>query len=838
MTEQTNSVEDSSSFGSILSKREAALSSVPLKTDGSSRPTSASSTGSYQLVSGDKELKTPIKSNMASGLKGESLSGGGFTGEKNANLMSILVDSKVASASKKLPSGTTPRGLAYQLYFVTPNMISTKDICGGQLASLKYDAFCGKSAENCTVRTHREKKHSMFIENTVFIIGKTNAVSGSSSDKIINPEQYHLTIDPENFDIARNLISSSNAKLFGAKSYQLACKVFNTFVEEYVFAVESAILERDKLMLKTFSIDAPDSKMPSEVNIELDLAEKLKEGRSRAPVDSSSSSSSSDSHVSESDLSFDDSFSKLKPNEDNKRTEFSKELRGVNQNTMEEHHVQTGIDFSIGFQNDPTRYIAMIGSHMSKQEETIQILSRELKESKINETRLVSRLQSTLVPIHEKIKDQGFALDRNKASLDKLKKKTSDSKIRASTRKAVSEDFETIFQDRFHAIQEEIDAIDSVDIDPELSVKLRKLEIKVLALESGASAGDSLFPIGPVTSPLLPDVVRKDLATLEFKIALLESRVGAQTLKFGNITLKSLVDCELFVNDHIPSFSYGCFFDLVALLDSLRDTTTTEKSFLESEYNAQKTKFVSVDEASTSASFLHVAPLVFCGSSSSSDSKYGSIERSLPHVKSREHWVSLGGMEGMKRQLEEEILSKVGAILEEIPMTLGDSRGADLAKSYLISSQTCFNKFVNWTESFYQELLGNSQVTEKEAWSLILHCWMAFFSDLRQIRMACSNLSPGRHEVGSEGRTRIVARYVWTMGRAIVLQNEYCGKQFRNHPSIATVINYHMFQHRVPMSLYKTTMGRLEGEVKTINAWKAQLGREMKDLKKVVSDRS
>ena len=100
MTEQTNSVEDSSSFGSILSKREAALSSVPLKTDGSSRPTSASSTGSYQLVSGDKELKTPIKSNMASGLKGESLSGGGFTGEKNANLMSILVDSKVASSTK------------------------------------------------------------------------------------------------------------------------------------------------------------------------------------------------------------------------------------------------------------------------------------------------------------------------------------------------------------------------------------------------------------------------------------------------------------------------------------------------------------------------------------------------------------------------------------------------------------------------------------------------------------------------------------------------------------------------------------------------------------------
>ena len=104
--------------------------------------------------------------------------------------------------------------------------------------------------------------------------------------------------------------------------------------------------------------------------------------------------------------------------------------------------------------------------------------------------------------------------------------------------------------------------------------------------------------------------------------------------------------------------------------------------------------------------------------------------------------------------------------------------------------------------------------------------------------MACANLSPGRHEIGSEGRTRIVARYIWTMGRAIVLQQEYCDKQFRNHPTIATVINYHLFQHRVPMTLYKSMMGKLESEVKAINAWKAQLGRDMKDLKKVVSDRS
>ena len=40
------------------------------------------------------------------------------------------------------------------------------------------------------------------------------------------------------------------------------------------------------------------------------------------------------------------------------------------------------------------------------------------------------------------------------------------------------------------------------------------------------------------------------------------------------------------------------------------------------------------------------------------------------------------------------------------------------------------------------------------------------------------------------------------------------------------------------MTLYKSMMGKLEFEVKVINAWKVQLGQDMKDLKKVVLDRS
>ena len=81
--------------------------------------------------------------------------------------MSILVDSKVVSTSKK-PSVTTPRGLLYQLYFVSPGMISNNEICGGQISSLKYDAFCGKSVPTCKIMSHQDKGGTQCVKKTQF----------------------------------------------------------------------------------------------------------------------------------------------------------------------------------------------------------------------------------------------------------------------------------------------------------------------------------------------------------------------------------------------------------------------------------------------------------------------------------------------------------------------------------------------------------------------------------------------------------------------------------------------------------------------------------------------
>ena len=422
MTDKNPSYEDNSSLSSILHKREAAASSIPRDT---SRPTSASSTSSFQLVPSEMESSTPLKSNMVSGIRGESLSGGGFTGEKSANLMSILTDSKVAS-SKKLPSSSTPRGLAYQLYFVTPLMIRSNDICGGQITS-KYDAFCAKSVEACKTKSHLEKKHKMCASNTIFIIGRSNTVGSSSSDKIINPSQYHLEVAVEHSSLARDLMQNSNAKLFGVKNFDKAARMFNSFVDEFNFALENERNIKEELVpseVKVLAIKEPDAN-----------DNKFASGTIMTPsgYDSDSSESSGSSSSNESGLSFDNSFqpSKRSGNEGlGKDIKYPKML-GLNE--VDQEHVAIGVKFGEGFKEDPIAYIGMLGAHMAKQESIILGLTEELKRVKTNAISS-TQLHMALNPIRTDIRGNQECFDKTKLSLEKLRKKQSETRLRSSTR--------------------------------------------------------------------------------------------------------------------------------------------------------------------------------------------------------------------------------------------------------------------------------------------------------------------------------------------------------------------------------------------------------------------
>ena len=264
--------------------------------------------------------------------------------------------------------------------------------------------------------------------------------------------------------------------------------------------------------------------------------------------------------------------------------------------------------------------------------------------------------------------------------------------------------------------------------------------------------------------------------------------------------------------------------DLVALMDSPRDAFLDEKSFLTSLYNAQKTSMLSPSEVSTSASFLRVAPKCFGGKTDESV-VHGSVGKMLPAVKSREKWCSNGGMFGLKKDLVASIGEQVITLQGEIDATL-DGEAKSLATACLSESHRCFSEFVTWTESFFYELQSMASVDEDEAWTLILKCWLAFFVELRKIRMQCSAIPVSGHDTSR--RTEMVGKYIYVMGMAIQKQNEFRDKSFRNHPTISTVINYYLFEHRVSNTVHAKDMKGLKSDISSIHAWKATAVRDIK----------
>ena len=57
-------------------------------------------------------------------------------------------------------------------------------------------------------------------------------------------------------------------------------------------------------------------------------------------------------------------------------------------------------------------------------------------------------------------------------------------------------------------------------------------------------------------------------------------------------------------------------------------------------------------------------------------------------------------------------------------------------------------------------------------------------------------------------------------------------KNFRNHTTIASVINYHLFKHRAPLSMIST----LDKSIKDLLVFKTQSIRDIKKLEQKVNN--
>ena len=73
-----------------------------------------------------------------------------------------------------------------------------------------------------------------------------------------------------------------------------------------------------------------------------------------------------------------------------------------------------------------------------------------------------------------------------------------------------------------------------------------------------------------------------------------------------------------------------------------------------------------------------------------------------------------------------------------------------------------------------------SSVMVDEAWSLVLECWGAFFELLRAMRGVATGQLSLRSANKDKDRAEKVSLFIYTMGRAIHIQNKFVAASSRS----------------------------------------------------------
>jgi hypothetical protein len=884
----------SSLLSNLVSARKAATKSSPrqtVKDESGSNPSDANQPAPWP--SGDSTMDSARKSTGGGFKEGEipvsllsdSIITQTIPGSRNLDLKNPVSNDKPSTLGS--PKGTS--SIKYSFVLLTEEKYQTW--CRGCIASSINDLACAKPAVSCNTASH-VKKHEQVHSNHVYIIS-TSSNESNPTRKIFNPVKFGTKVNVTDYDQVQVVVNHFNEKLSieGDPSEERATILFIDLISTLASIGTKTFKDDDEgsvVLVENEGYEVGDLEIKNMMTAkeeEHDLITDEKDGN----VDVMAT----DTEVGITPVP--QSYPNKKDTKLSINTFKDDEVEHVGSSPIEEENppsstrskrtprslqngkFSTSKEFMFRFKNSGDNGYSMMEALCQRILSLENYTRTKIRPKVLANGKKIKEVEEgfdvLFNPDHPttRLSDMQLQLDGFEENLDEIYDKMESPsywdgpKIKSTVYDSLKQQLPSLKAEFYNdvgkskviqTLQEELNLLkgreeSQTKINANLQKDLSDLKALVNELSKSVESANSTSRISADSDQLrrssyvdssndtvIPSqstVLGDKIAAIKYQITLMESRMGQEFLQFGNNCLRSHADTCLFVNDHVKNNSFGCFFDLVALMNAPRDSQTDEKTFLDASYNAQRTKFLSMSEVSTSTSFLHVTPLVFCASNKQLHDSFvvhGSVDKLLPLVKNRESWSSKGGLFGMKRELERNIASKVSAIDIDIHSTLGTGPAADLAKEYLRASHGCFNDFVNWTENFFHKLQAMASVSEDEAWALILDCWMTFFIDLRKIRMECSSLSLAGLEADSDQRKEIVARYIWTMGKAIKLQEEFREKQFRNHPSISTVINFYLFSHKVSQTAHTKQMTKVHDELKGIQAWRSSTTRDLNKLLK------
>jgi hypothetical protein len=114
----------------------------------------------------------------------------------------------------------------------------------------------------------------------------------------------------------------------------------------------------------------------------------------------------------------------------------------------------------------------------------------------------------------------------------------------------------------------------------------------------------------------------------------------------------------------------------------------------------------------------------------------------------------------------------------------------------LTASKLFIENLSTWMTSFYLELLKTSQVPPDEAWHLVASCVHQFSVVICKFRAPASKANTISDTIVK------TTTYLWSISQVHCTMKEIRDTQFRGHPSVAPIINLHVFKTRITASAF------------------------------------
>mmetsp|Transcript_6937 Transcript_6937/g.10101 ORF Transcript_6937/g.10101 Transcript_6937/m.10101 type:complete len:432 (-) Transcript_6937:2302-3597(-) len=361
--------------------------------------------------------------------------------------------------------------------------------------------------------------------------------------------------------------------------------------------------------------------------------------------------------------------------------------------------------------------------------------------------------------------------------------------------------------------------------ESEMGVRMQALEVAVgKRLEEVAQRMEALSNM-PGPGSLSGDM-GDELKSMREKLKILEARVSSKPVIIGGRVFASFPDVHKFVVECVPPNIYFLFHDPVTLLESISDAYTSKSDVMLEMHQGQKVGFTNEAEATIVASFKVLLPTVF------SRSKDGSVPAAsgshhLPAVKSYLAWNPHDGVTGVKQYIEKGLDDLRRTLGNDIDSYFVDNPEARMLAMELLSLSCGFiSEMCNWIDTFFHELVNLSGVTKEEAWQLIAACIKKFFEDFRTVRSPAANASLDKDASNK------CSKYLWAVLQVHDIMKEYREKRFRGHPSIAPVVNFHVFQTSVTKVAFDELNSRMVALSSKFSAFDSLQGRVAKLEKK------